>query len=182
MPIYIAKVDCLTPQPEAENLRHLVSLRSASAAKPKKAKGLQVIWVTPLRALAKDIHSAMSTCCREMGLDWEIGLRTGDTSQKERQAQTKNMPQALVTTPESIHVLLAQKNAPKTFANLKAVIVDEWHELVGSKRGVQMELALAYFRHLNPKPIQTWAVSATIGNLEEAAKVLWVINMNSAKL
>jgi ATP-dependent Lhr-like helicase len=139
---------------------------------PKKAKGLQVVWVTPLRALAKDIHSAMTTCCREMGLDWEIGLRTGDTSQKERQAQTKNMPQALVTTPESIHVLLAQKNAPKTFANLKAVIVDEWHELVGSKRGVQMELALAYFRHLNPKPIQTWAVSATIGNLEEAAKVL----------
>ena len=54
---------------------------------PKKAKGLQVVWVTPLRALAKDIHSAMTTSCREMGLDWEIGLRTGDTSQKERQAQ-----------------------------------------------------------------------------------------------
>ncbi|NVK83978.1 MAG: ligase-associated DNA damage response DEXH box helicase [Cytophagia bacterium] len=139
---------------------------------PSKTKGLQIIWVTPLRALAKDIHSAMQVVCREIGLDWEVGLRTGDTSQKERQSQQRNMPQALVTTPESIHVLLAQKEAPKTFANLKAVIVDEWHELVGSKRGVQMELALAYFRYLNLKPIQTWAVSATIGNLEEAAKVL----------
>lgn len=139
---------------------------------PTKTKGLQVIWVTPLRALAKDIHSAMQVVCHEIGLDWEVGLRTGDTTQKERQSQQRNMPQALVTTPESIHVLLAQKDAPKTFANLKAVIVDEWHELVGSKRGMQMELALAYFRHLNPKPIQTWAVSATIGNLEEAAQVL----------
>ena len=142
------------------------------ALQGQKSSGLQVIWVTPLRALAKDIHSAMNMVCREIGLDWEVALRTGDTSQKDRAAQNKNMPQALVTTPESIHILLAQKDAPKTFSNLKAVIVDEWHELVGSKRGVQMELALAYFRHLNPKPIQTWAVSATIGNLEEAAQVL----------
>lgn len=138
----------------------------------KKAKGLQVIWVTPLRALAKDIHSAISTSCLEIGLDWEVALRTGDTSQKDRSAQKKNMPQVLVTTPESIHILLAQKDAPKLFENLKTVIVDEWHELMGSKRGVQMELALAYFRHLNERPIQTWAVSATIGNLDEAAKVL----------
>ena len=148
----------------------------------KTQEGLQVIWVTPLRALAKDIHSAMRTVCHDMGLDWEVGLRTGDTSQKDRQAQQKRMPQALVTTPESIHILLAQKHAPKTFANLKAVIVDEWHELVGSKRGVQMELALAYFRHLNPKPIQTWAVSATIGNLEEATKVLLGDQFNECEI
>ena len=138
----------------------------------KKPKGLQLIWVTPLRALAKDIHRAMQQVCDDVGLEWEVGLRTGDTTQKARAAQKKSMPQALVTTPESIHVLLAQKDAPKTFANLKTVVVDEWHELVGSKRGVQLELALAYFRHLNPKPIQTWAISATIGNLEEATQVL----------
>lgn len=138
----------------------------------KKAAGLQIVWVTPLRALAKDISLAMQTACDEMGLDWQVGLRTGDTSQKERAAQKRKMPQALVTTPESIHVLLAQKDAPKTFKNLKMVVVDEWHELIGGKRGVQLELALAYFRHLNPKPIQTWAVSATIGNLDEATRVL----------
>jgi len=138
----------------------------------KNHTGLQVIWVTPLRALAKDISRAMQIACDGMGLDWEVALRTGDTSQKERAAQKKKMPQALVTTPESIHVLLAQKDAPKTFKNLKMVVVDEWHELVGGKRGVQLELALAYFRHLNDQPIQTWAISATIGNLEEATKVL----------
>ena len=138
----------------------------------KKQTGLQVIWVTPLRALAKDISRAMQLACDEMGLDWKVALRTGDTSQKERAAQKKSMPQALVTTPESIHILLAQKDAPKTFKNLQMVVVDEWHELVGGKRGVQLELALSYFKHLNEKPIQTWAISATIGNLEEATKVL----------
>jgi len=138
----------------------------------KKQTGLQVIWVTPLRALAKDICQNMQLACDEMGLDWQVALRTGDTSQKERAAQKRKMPQALVTTPESIHVLLAQKDAPKTFKNLKMVVVDEWHELIGGKRGVQLELALAYFRHLNPQPIQTWAISATIGNLNEATKVL----------
>lgn len=138
----------------------------------KPQRGLQVIWVTPLRALAKDICRNMQKACDAMGLDWEVALRTGDTTQKQRAAQKKNMPQALVTTPESIHVLLAQKEAPKTFKNLKMVVVDEWHELIGGKRGVQLELALAYFRHLNPKPIQTWAISATIGNLEEATRVL----------
>jgi ATP-dependent Lhr-like helicase len=139
---------------------------------PKQAKGLQVIWVTPLRALANDISRAMQVACDEMGLDWKVALRTGDTSQKERAAQKKAMPQALVTTPESIHVLLAQKDAERTFKHLKMVIVDEWHELIGGKRGVQLELALAYFRHLKTKPIQTWAISATIGNLEEATEVL----------
>ncbi len=139
---------------------------------PKKATGLQVIWVTPLRALAKDIRHAMQDACDGMGLEWEVALRTGDTSQKERAAQKKKMPQALVTTPESIHVLLSQKDAPQVFKNLKTIVVDEWHELIGGKRGIQLELALAYFRHLNKNPIQTWAISATIGNLEEATKVL----------
>ncbi len=139
---------------------------------PLKAKGLQVIWVTPLRALAKDIHVALQQVCDDVNLDWDIALRTGDTSQAERKRQKANMPQTIVTTPESIHILLSQKDAKKTFGNIKAVVVDEWHELIGGKRGVQMELAMAYMRQLRKEPIKTWAVSATIGNLEEAAKVL----------
>lgn len=139
---------------------------------PKPAKGLQIIWVTPLRALAKDIQAAMQEVSNDLKLGWNIALRTGDTTQAERQRQKKHMPEAMVTTPESIHILLAQKDAVKTFSSVKAVIVDEWHELIGGKRGVQMELALAYMRHLKDKPIKTWAISATIGNLEEAAKVL----------
>lgn len=141
-------------------------------ANPGKVKGLQIIWVTPLRALAKDICSAMNEVNDDLNMGWDIALRTGDTSQSERQRQKRSMPQTIVTTPESIHVLLSQKDAPKTFANVKAVIVDEWHELIGGKRGVQMELAMAYMRHLQKTPIKTWAVSATIGNLQQAAKVL----------
>ena len=137
-----------------------------------KAKGLQIIWVTPLRALAKDIRLAMQKVCDDLNLDWQVALRTGDTSQAERKKQMANMPQAIVTTPESIHVLLSQKSAEKTFGNVKAVIVDEWHELIGGKRGVQMELAMAYMRASCKEPIKTWAISATIGNLEEAAQVL----------
>lgn len=139
---------------------------------PGTARGLQIIWVTPLRALAKDICAAMNRVNDDLDLGWNIALRTGDTSQAERQRQKRKMPQTIVTTPESIHVLLSQADAKKTFGNVKAVIVDEWHELIGGKRGVQMELAMTYMRHLNPDPIKTWAISATIGNLQEAAKVL----------
>lgn len=141
-------------------------------AQPAPAKGLQIIWVTPLRALAKDICAAMNQVNDDLQLGWNIALRTGDTSSSERQKQKRNMPQCIVTTPESIHVLLSQADAPKTFGKVKAVIVDEWHELIGGKRGVQMELAMAYMRHLQTTPIKTWAISATIGNLEEATKVL----------
>ncbi len=141
-------------------------------AEKRKPKGLQIIWVTPLRALAKDIQAAMQEVSNDLKLGWNIALRTGDTSQAERQRQKRQMPEAIVTTPESIHILLAQKDAPKVFANVSAVIVDEWHELIGGKRGVQMELAMAYMRSINKTSIKTWAISATIGNLEEAAKVL----------
>lgn len=138
----------------------------------EKHIGLQIIWVTPLRALAKDIQEAMQQVCDDMGIGWQIGLRTGDTPQKERSKQQKSMPAALVTTPESIHVLLAQKSSYQTFDQLKAIIVDEWHELLGSKRGVQMELALSRLKHISKHKVKVWAISATIGNMEEAAQVL----------
>jgi ATP-dependent Lhr-like helicase len=92
------------------------------------------------------------------------------------------MPAALVTTPESIHVLLAQKDSEKVFKNVKAIIIDEWHELLGSKRGVQMELALSRIKHISPKPIKIWAISATIGNLDEAAQVLLGTDFSKAEI
>ncbi|WP_020527377.1 ligase-associated DNA damage response DEXH box helicase [Flexithrix dorotheae] len=139
----------------------------------KKAKknGLQILWITPLRALTKDIHRAMEEACQEIGIPWEVGFRTGDTSTKEKQRQKRKMPECLITTPESLHILLTQKNYGQIFKNLKAVIVDEWHELIGSKRGIQVELGLSRLRTIQPK-MQTWGISATIGNLEEAGRVL----------
>src|SRR5215467_135584 len=109
----------------------------------RSKQGLQLLWITPLRALAKDIGRAMREVIEELGMNWKIGIRNGDTDIAERQRQTNQMPEVLIITPESLHLLLAQKNYPAFFSALKIIAVDEWHELLGSKRGVQVELALS---------------------------------------
>lgn len=159
-----------------------------------KNNGLRLLWITPLRALAKDIGRAMKEVIVELGMHWQVGIRNGDTSMNERVKQKKKMPEVLIITPESLHLLLAQKDYPALFQNLKIIAVDEWHELLGSKRGVQVELAIARLvavssmfevrrlklgsqtsnlkpRTLNPL-LCVWGISATIGNLEEAKDVL----------
>jgi len=109
----------------------------------KNNNGLQLIWITPLRALAKDIGRAMEEVITELGMRWRVGIRNGDTPVNERQKQKRNMPEVLIITPESLHLLLAQKGYPDLFSSLRIIAVDEWHELIGSKRGVQVELALS---------------------------------------
>lgn len=138
---------------------------------PKKKNGLHALWITPLKALSKEIFKATTETIDDLSLDYRIALRTGDTSTKERAQQVKNSPQALITTPESVHLLLATKGYPQYFKNLEFVIVDEWHDLLGSKRGVMIELALAVLKSLNPK-LKIWGISATIGNLDEAKEIL----------
>ena len=136
----------------------------------RKKNGLQLLWITPLRALAKDIGRAMEEAITELGLPWQVGIRNGDTSQAERARQRQQLPEILIITPESLHLLLAAKNYPALLANLQLVAVDEWHELIGSKRGVQVELALSRLVALTP--ISIFGISATIGNLDEAMEVL----------
>ena len=141
----------------------------------KKSNGLQLIWITPLRALAKDIGRAMEEVISELGMQWQIGIRNGDTHTSERVKQKKNMPEVLIITPESLHLLLAQKNYPAIFQNLRIIAIDEWHELLGSKRGVQVELAISRIinsQYLFDKQPCIWGISATIGNLSEAKDVL----------
>ena len=135
------------------------------------SKGCQIIWITPIRALAKEIAQSAERAVKGMGSDWRVEIRTGDTSQKIKQRQKKELPEILITTPESIHVMFTQKGHEKLFKHLQAVVLDEWHELMGSKRAVQCELLLARFRVLNPA-MQTWGISATIGNMEESMEVL----------
>ncbi|TAF54940.1 MAG: ligase-associated DNA damage response DEXH box helicase [Sphingobacteriia bacterium] len=138
----------------------------------RKNNGLQLLWVTPLRALSKDIARAMEAALLDLDLPWKVAIRNGDTPTAERQAQKKKMPEILLITPESLHLLLTLKNYPELFQHLSLVAVDEWHELMGSKRGVQIELALSRLKAIAPKGLQVWGISATIGNLSEAAKVL----------
>jgi len=104
---------------------------------------LQLLWITPLRALAKDIARAMEEVINELSLGWKVGIRNGDTSIAERQKQKLQMPEVLIITPESLHLLLAQKGYENYFQSLQIIAVDEWHELLGSKRGVQVELAVS---------------------------------------
>lgn len=153
----------------------------------KKSKnGLQLLWITPLRALAKDIARAMEEVIQELGMTWKVGIRNGDTEMNERQKQKRQMPEVLIITPESLQLLLAQKDYPNVFKTLQIVAVDEWHELLGSKRGVQVELALSRLAGLRkqlfdskniessspPRTLCVWGISATIGNLDEAKEVL----------
>src|SRR5690606_35773018 len=109
----------------------------------KSKNGLQLLWITPLRALAKDIARAMEEVIGEIGMSWKIGIRNGDTDTSERQKQKRQMPEVLIITPESLHLLLAQKDYPQTFKSLRIIAVDEWHEYLGSKRGVKVELAIS---------------------------------------
>lgn len=137
----------------------------------RSKKGVHCLWITPLRALSAEILQATQGVSADLELDYRIALRTGDTDQTERQRQRRAAPEALITTPESVHLLLASKGYRDFFAGLEVVVVDEWHELLGSKRGVLVELALSRLRAICPG-LQVWGISATIGNLTEAMAIL----------
>ena len=134
-------------------------------------RGLRVLWITPMRALAADTVRALERPVPALGLGWQVGLRTGDTPAGERARQDRHWPAALVTTPESLSLMLTREHARAELSGVDAVIVDEWHELLGNKRGVQVQLALARLRRWNPG-LLTWGLSATLGNLEQAMHVL----------
>ncbi|MCY7314862.1 MAG: ligase-associated DNA damage response DEXH box helicase [Rubrivivax sp.] len=133
--------------------------------------GLQVLWLTPMRALAADTTKALLEPLPALQPSWQVGQRTGDTASAERARQDKRLPAALVTTPESLSLLLTRENAPALLGGVHTVIVDEWHELIGNKRGVQVQLAIARLRRWNPGLV-VWGLSATIGNLPEAMAAL----------
>ncbi len=133
--------------------------------------GLRVLWLTPMRALAVDTARALQEPLGELMPAWRVGMRTGDTGSAERSRQSKALPQALITTPESLSLMLSKADAQQVFRSLDMVVVDEWHELMGSKRGVQAQLALARLAHWNPG-LLVWGLSATLGNLAQAKDVL----------
>jgi len=146
--------------------------------------GLNYLWLTPLRALAGDTARALSKplALALAGMPDAVGLRTGDTSSYRKKKMLQRPPPALVTTPESLSVMLSYADAPRLLGRLRGVFVDEWHELMDSKRGVLLQLALARLKALNPA-LKIWGLSATLGNIDEAAGVLLGIpdSPNSAR-
>ncbi|MCW5910675.1 MAG: ligase-associated DNA damage response DEXH box helicase [Cyclobacteriaceae bacterium] len=141
------------------------------SAGSKKTKGPKAIWITPIRALAKEIELSGKRAARDLQPAWQIGVRSGDTSTRERTRQKEQPPDFLITTPESLHLLISQSGYAEYFAGLRTIVVDEWHELVGSKRGVMMELALSRLKTISPN-LRVWGISATIGNMEQAMQIL----------
>jgi len=136
-----------------------------------RAPPLRVLWITPMRALASDTLISLERAVKGLGLPWSVGLRTGDTSSVERARQAKRLPSALITTPESLSLMLSNGDARDKLSDLRLVVVDEWHELLGNKRGVQSELGLARLRRWNPR-VRIWGLSATLGNIDEALERL----------
>lgn len=135
-------------------------------------RGLRVLWVTPMRALAFDTHRALTESLASLGLPGSVGLRTGDSSASERARLDRDPPFALVTTPESLSLLISRGDAGERFGRVDVVVVDEWHELMGSKRGVQVQLALARLSTLSGVAPVIWGLSATLANPAAAMEVL----------
>ncbi|CAN5814034.1 ligase-associated DNA damage response DEXH box helicase [soil metagenome] len=146
-------------------------LRDYPAASRRSSAPLTVLWITPLRALAGDTEAALRAPVEDLGIPWSVESRTGDTSARIRARQRERLPSALVTTPESLSLLLTRDDASTRFDHLQLVVVDEWHELMASKRGVQTELGLARLRRFRPG-LRTLGLSATLGNLDTARDAL----------
>ena len=152
-------------------------LRAAALGVPireklgKTAPPLGVLWITPMRALAADSHRALAAPLADLAPAWTLGLRSGDTPSAERARQDRRLPTVLVSTPESITLLLTKPDAAERLAGVHTVVVDEWHELVGNKRGVQVQLLLARLAAWNPR-LLVWGLSATLGNLPDALAML----------
>lgn len=158
-------------------LAHLApgTINEATSAGPvrrtRQSPPLTVLWVTPMRALAGDTLAALTEPLLDLAPHWSIASRTGDSSSSERARQRERLPTVLVTTPESLTLMLTQLDALRRLSGVRLVVVDEWHELLGSKRGVQLQLALARLRTWVPG-LQTWGLSATLGDLMHARDVL----------
>lgn len=145
--------------------------RRATGRNGKTVPALQVLWITPLRALASDTARALREPLAALGLDWQVGLRTGDASARDKRLAREGRVDVLVTTPESLALLLSYPDTMERLRQLRCVVVDEWHELVGNKRGVLLQLNLRRLRDALPA-LQVWGLSATLGNLDEARQVL----------
>ena len=136
----------------------------------QRPKGVNILFITPLKALSRDLEKTISKAANFFDNDITVAVRNGDTSSYNKKKQLNKPPNILITTPESISLLIANKDSERIFEDLTCIIIDEWHELLGSKRGNQCELALSWLK--KGKNIQIWAMSATIGNIENAARAI----------
>ncbi|WP_051237263.1 ligase-associated DNA damage response DEXH box helicase [Ottowia thiooxydans] len=149
----------------------IIAAMASGAQEEKKEPGFRMLWITPLRALASDTRERITKPVQDLLPAWRVALRTGDASAKDKRLSQTGGAQLLITTPESLAILLSHERSVEQFSGVQSVVVDEWHELLPSKRGVLLQLNLARLRVLAPE-MQIWGLSATIGNLDQALQVL----------
>ncbi len=164
--------------PALSELAGIVRPKPGSAG-AREHHGIHTLYISPLKALAVDIKRNLETPIAEMGLDIKVETRTGDTPTHRRQRQKHAPPDILLTTPEQLSLLIANKDAGHLFARLKYVVFDELHSLVTSKRGHMLALALARLRKLRGdagKDLQTIGLSATVSNPSDLCR--WLVGQN----
>lgn len=139
------------------------------ARPPSPAARLSILYISPLKALVRDVVRAIHKPLTDLQLPIGIAERTGDTAQSDRRRLKDDLPHILVTTPESLAILMTDEGWQGRMQGLRVVVVDEWHELMGTKRGSLLELTLARLRSVATRA-RTWTLSATIANLDVAAR------------
>ncbi len=155
----------------------LEALRLGDAAPYRRMRGetaaprTRILWITPLRALANDTARSLAEAIAALDIPWTVAMRTGDASARDKRLARQGQADVLVITPESLALLLSYPETLGQLTGLRAVIVDEWHELLGNKRGVLLQLCLARLR-ANAPALRIWGLSATLGNLAQARDVL----------
>ena len=144
----------------------------AEAERPGgEAPGTRVVYISPLKSLAYDIERNLRAPLRGIGAELSVGIRTGDTPQRERAAMLRKPPDILITTPESLYLLLTSR-AAATLAGVQAVIVDEIHAVAASKRGAHLALSIERLEVLSSGPLQRIGLSATQNPIEEIGRFL----------
>jgi len=133
---------------------------------------LSILYVTPLRALNRDVDRRLQEIAESVGL--RVGLRHGDTTQSERAKQVRKPPDILITTPETFQLMFTGKNLRELLKTVKAIIIDEVHDLAASERGWQLSLGLSRLETLSGNKVQRIGLSATVGNPNQVAK--WLSN------
>ena len=149
----------------------LQALADAGSGSTKAKAPVSVLWITLMRAFAADTLRALQEPLLEIAPHWSVATRTGDTPSGQRTEQNKRLLSALITTPESLSLLLSRADAQATLGGVRVVVVDEWHGLLGNKRGGQLQLALARLKRWQPG-LMVWGMSATLGNLAQARHAL----------
>lgn len=167
---YVGLINAPTGFGKTYSLLMPILIEALHSPRPKR-KGFMAIWISPIRALTKEIKMSCERAIEGLDLDWSVAIRTGDTTTTQKKKQLTDPPEILITTPESIHVLMSSKGYAKYFRDIRAIVVDEWHELMGSKRGVQVELAISRIRGIQPL-LKIWGISATIANIDQALDIL----------